>query len=416
MLYITPPMRSLVVEVDTSSEVVGKTLQAAVNDVLERAPYFGDAFVEREGSFYYAENPLPFEVAEGSLRAVGGPETNWHNLDVTYEGSTISFSMFHAFCDGLGLNHFIEAVLNRYFSRKDGVDYPADGLRVPGQPTLEGEEADGIIQLEPTELTPEIAAALAVRNTDSYRLPEGEQGHLDHMHFMTVHVPEDALLDFVRSCGSSPAPALLALMAETVFTVHPEADKPLKGIIPTSTRKALNVPNTFKNAASVAFICFDPTNGASFAERAAAARADLRKQNAPELIRFTNGGLHALIESTKEATTYAQKQAVLNTGADINPSISVDYVGGLRTEGFEDQLVELRYLATPMDGPANAITLFVTATAGRFDLAFARDFTTDVYDKAFLAQLDKYNLPYELGGEYSFCPPRIGLIPALGLA
>ena len=115
--YRTPPHRTYVVDVHISTDVRGDILQEAVNDVIERAPYFADALVERDGDFFYAKNPLPMEVAEGGLRAVGGPETNWHNLDVTYEGNVMSFSMFHALCDGLGLNLFIESVLNRYFCR-----------------------------------------------------------------------------------------------------------------------------------------------------------------------------------------------------------------------------------------------------------------------------------------------------------
>ena len=109
------PQRTIVIEVALAFDVQGEILQAAVDDVLSRAPYFADALVERAGNFYYAENPLPMEVAECGPRAVGGPETNWHCIDVTYEGNLLSFSMFHGFCDGMGANLFVEAVLNRYF-------------------------------------------------------------------------------------------------------------------------------------------------------------------------------------------------------------------------------------------------------------------------------------------------------------
>ena len=416
MLYTSEPMRSLVVEVETSSQVQGEVLQAAVDDVLKRAPYFGDALAEREGSFHYAKNPLPMKVAEGGLRAVGGPETNWHNLDVTFEGNTMSFAMFHAFCDGMGLNLFVDAVLNRYFSRKDGVDYPAEGLRVPGQSVLEGEEADGIVNLEPMEMTPEIGAALAQRTKESYVLPEASGDHLDDMHAITVHVAEGALLDFARSCGSSPAPTLAALMAEAVFAVHPECDMPVAAMIPTSTRKALDVPNTFKNAAGAAFVHFDPNDAASFAKRASAARASLRAQVATDVVRFANAGLRGLIAASKAAKTYAEKAEMLNITGRYSTPISVDYVGGLHAEGFEDQLVSIRYLSSPLGDQSDSLSLFVTATAGRFDLVFARNFATDVYDKAFLAQLDEHGIPYELGGERNFMTPRNGLIPALGLA
>ena len=73
----------------------------------------------------------------------------------------------------------------------------------------------------------------------------------------------------------------------------------------------------------------------------------------------------------------------------------MDYVGGLHAEGFEGQLVSIRYLSSPLGDQSDSLSLFVTATAGRFDLVFARNFATDVYDKAFLAQLDEHGIPYE---------------------
>lgn len=50
-----------------------------------------------------------------------------------------------------------------------------------------------------------------------------------------------------------------------------------------------------------------------------------------------------------------------------------------------------------------------------FDLAFARTFVSDIYDKAFLGVLAEHGIGYALGGESTFITPRNGLIPALGL-
>ena len=110
--YRRTPIRAYVVEVGLKSTIRGDVLQEAVNATLRRMPYFSDALTERNGDFYYAVNPLPFEVAETeTLRHVGGAQTNWHCVDVTYWNDTVWFSMFHGFCDGLGLNLFIEATL-----------------------------------------------------------------------------------------------------------------------------------------------------------------------------------------------------------------------------------------------------------------------------------------------------------------
>ena len=72
-LYTSTPSRINVVEVTLTVPVDGNALQLAVEDTLERMPYFADALKEIDGLFYYAENPLPFVVCEGGPRAVGGP-------------------------------------------------------------------------------------------------------------------------------------------------------------------------------------------------------------------------------------------------------------------------------------------------------------------------------------------------------
>ena len=142
----------------------------------------------------------------------------------------------------------------------------------------------------------------------------------------------------------------------------------------------------------------------------------MRAQVATDVVRFANAGLRGLIAASKAAKTYAEKAEMLNITGRYSTPISVDYVGGLHAEGFEDQLVSIRYLSSPLGDQSDSLSLFVTATAGRFDLVFARNFATDVYDKAFLAQLDEHDIPYELGGERNFMTPRNGLSPALGLA
>lgn len=233
--FRTTPHRTYVVDVHISTDVHGGILQEAVNDVIERAPYFADALVERDGDFFYARNPLPMEVAEGGLRAVGGPKTNWHCLDVTYEGNVMSFSMFHAFCDGLGLNMFIESVLNRYFCRKDGVDYPADGLRVPGQPALEGEETDPYSR---TYEVPEDYSNDFFRER-FYHLPENDEAPLNNMRGVNFRVKESEFMELVRSCQSSPVATLQVLMSDAVFQVHPNTNETVGALIPASYRKAL---------------------------------------------------------------------------------------------------------------------------------------------------------------------------------
>ena len=414
-LFRANPSHSHVVDVATSGDVRGDVLQEAVDDVLARMPYFADALVEREGDFFYAENPLPFEVAEGQLRAVGGPETNWHNVDVTYRGDTISFSMFHALCDGLGLNLFVEAVLSRYFCRKDGRDYPADGLRVPGSPVLEGEELDPYSR--PYELSE--GFSLDFFGERYYHLPEVDEAPLDEMRGVSFRVGEGEFMELVRSCQSSPVATLQVLMAEAVTQVHPEVSETLGALVPSSNRKALNSSNTFKNCAGALRLPYRPEQmgGLDFAGRCQLARRLLREANSPDTARFIANNMGGAVRKVGQAMhSYQEKLQVLNfTKTANNDTFMLDYVGGLRSTGFEDQVSSVRYRATTLDPGFRTDTLYLTATAGFFDIELVRAFESDVYVGALADQLRRRGISFTQGEEQSYVTPENGLIRGLGL-
>ena len=56
-------------------------------------PYYRSTFVRKKGRYYYADNDLPFLVAESeNPRVIGGKTTNYYMLEVTYWKDRISFA------------------------------------------------------------------------------------------------------------------------------------------------------------------------------------------------------------------------------------------------------------------------------------------------------------------------------------
>ena len=65
--------RSYIVEVSLSEAVRGDLLQRAVDKTLQRLPYYRSTFVRKRGLYYYADNDLPFMVAQSEApRVIGG--------------------------------------------------------------------------------------------------------------------------------------------------------------------------------------------------------------------------------------------------------------------------------------------------------------------------------------------------------
>ncbi len=414
--YRSKPHRAYVVEVGLSSPVRGEILQEAVNRTLLRMPYFSDALTEKNGDFYYARNPLPFEVVETEqLRHVGGPETNWHQMDVTYWNDTVWFSMFHGFCDGLGMNLFIEATLYNYFCIRDGKKYEVEGIRTPDSPILPDEEKDPFA--EPYELPEGYSMNLFA---DKYwHLPEINEKPLDYMYGVPVRVKEDEFMQFVRENKSTPVAALHVIMANSVKAVHPDLTETVGALVPASYRKHLNAENTFKNCAGALRIPYrmEEMHGLSFAEQAAHARTLLRQSNDPNAARFLANRLGgALRQIGASIPNYTGRLAYLDFAKNANnDTYMIDYVGSLKAGVYSSEIVRTKYLATNIDPNFSTVTLYISATSGYFHFEIVRAFESGAYVDAFLDQLSRHGITYIREADSRYTTPENGLITGLGL-
>lgn len=415
-LYRSSPHRAYVVEVELKNRIRGDMLQEAVDQTLQRMPYFADALTEKDGDFYYAVNPLPMEVAETKqLRRVGGPETNWHCVDVTWWENTVSFSMFHALCDGLGLNLFIESVIYHYFCIRDDKKYDAKGIRTVGSPILPGEETDPFAQTYPVAEDFNMASFA----DKYYHLPEADEKPTDRMLAMPVRIREDDFMRFVKENKGTPTAMLHILMSHAVQTVHPENEQMIGALIPASSRKLLGAENTFKNCIGALRLPYrqEGMDKLSLLEQTQRAREMLRESKNPDMARFLANQLGGAVRKVGAVMhTYAERQAVLDFSSKSNSdTYMIDYVGSLNAGEYASEIIKTRYLATNLTRNFNSMTIYLSATAGFFHLEVVRGFESSVYCDAFLEQLVKHGIAFERDAETSYITPQNGLIEGLGL-
>ena len=155
-------------------------------------------------------------------------------------------------------------------------------------------------------------------------------------------------------------------MAEAVTQVHPEVSETLGALVPSSNRKALNSSNTFKNCAGALRLPYRPEQmgGLDFAGRCQLARRLLREANSPDTARFIANNMGGAVRKVGQAMhSYQEKLQVLNfTKTANNDTFMLDYVGGLRSTGFEDQVSSVRYRATNLDPGFRTVTLYLTTS------------------------------------------------------
>ena len=415
-LYRSKPSHTYVVEVGLSSSINGEILQEAVNLTLQRMPYFSDTLTEKNGDFYYARNPLPFEIAQTEqLRHVGGPETNWHQMDVTYWNDTVWFSMFHGFCDGLGMNLFIEATIYNYFCIRDGKKYEAEGIRTPDSPILPDEEKD------PFSVPYELPEGFSMNFfADKYlHLPEIDEKPLDYMYGVPVRVKEDEFMRFVKDNRSTPVAALHVIMANSVQAVHPDLTQTIGALVPASYRKHLNAENSFKNCAGALRIPYriEEMRDLSFAEQAAHARAVLKQSNNPNAAKFIANRMGgALRQIGASIPNFSGRLAYLDFSQNANnDTYMIDYVGSLKAGAYSHEIVRTKYMATNTAPNFSTVTLYISATSGFFHFEIVRAFESGVYVDAFLDQLSRHGIAYTREAESRYTTPENGLISGLGL-
>ena len=370
-VYLPCEMHVFTVEISHREDIDGELLQRAMERTLARMPYLTDTFTEEHGAVYYAENPLPMTVAHtDQIRRVGGAETNWHMLDLTWDGNKTWFSMFHGFCDGQGLNSFIESTLYHYYCMKDSVEYESAGIRTDRDEMTEAETFEPCSKNY--EVSPDFKMPEKKEQPKPYHIPEIiNTPKQDRILEYGFRLPSDAFMAFVKENGTSPAVMLSMLVGETILRMHPDADAPIVSNIPVSVRRMLGCEETFKNCSGrvVLPVSGTPMDALPFAQRAAQLRGVLKMQMNQDLYRMTYnyiGGMYR--KRMSEAADYREEirkpAAFLGVCHD---TFYIDYIGSLHKTGYSEQITDVRFLCEPALG--NTLHLNIIENNGQFRVA-----------------------------------------------
>ena len=366
-VYLPIELSLYVVEYTHKDEIDADILQKALDRTLTRMPYLADTFQVEGGKVYYAKNPLPMEVGRGQrMRHVGGPETNYHMLDLTCDGNVTTFSMFHGFCDGQGINLFAESVLYHYYCMRDGKEYDPCGIRTDASTMSEAEE------LDPCSIDFGAATSSEMPHRGPqkapYHLPEISPSRSNEVRDWGLQVDSASLMSFVKENGTSPSVAICMLMAEAIAAVHPDIDAPVFANVPISVRRMIGCDETFKNCSSRVSlpVCGTPLDALPFPERAAQLRGILKKQMNPEMWRSVYSMLASKYgKRMEEATDYWEEiKKPSSFSQTIHDTFYIDYIGRIRETGYSDEITDVRFICKPPAG--NTLHINVIDHGGKF--------------------------------------------------
>ena len=415
-VYLPIDITVYTVEVTHREEIDGDLLQHAMDRTLQRMPYLADTFTEEHGAIYYAENPLPMTVAHtDKIRRVGGAETNYHLLDLTWNGNKTWFSMFHGFCDGQGLNAFLESVLYHYYCMKDGTEYDPNGIRTDKDRMTDAEIFEPCSK--PYEVSPDFKMPERKEQPTPYHLPDIIANPSGDVLEYGFRLPSDAFMAFVKENGTSPSVMFSMLVGEAIMRLHPDADAPIVANIPVSVRRMLGCEETFKNCSSrlVLPVLGTPMDALPFAQRAAQLRSILKMQMNPDLYRTTYnyiGGMYR--KRMGEATDYQEEIKKIPGFARVcHDTFYTDYIGSLRKTAYSERITDVRFLCQPAMG--NTLHLNIIEHNGQFRITcLACNDITPITD-ALEQVLNDHGVPFERIPEQRFAMQRTNWRDGMGL-
>ena len=366
-VYLPVDIPVYTVEVTHREPIDGELLQRALDRTVQRMPYLTDTLTIEDGAVYYAKNPLPMEAAHvAGIRRVGGSETNYHMLDLTWDGNATWFSMFHGFCDGQGIYAFLESVLYHYYCMKDGVEYDPSGIRADSTQMTEGETFEPYSKQY--EVSPDFAMSQRREQPVAYHLPEIVRNGSSEVLEYGFRLPSEAFMRFVKENGTSPSVMLSMLVGEAILGLHPDAGAPVMVNIPVSVRRQLGCEETFKNCSSRATLPISgtPMDALPFDQRAVQLRAMLKQQMSADKFRATYNMLGQMYRGRMEqATDYGEelkKPAGFMTIS--HDTFYIDYIGSMHKTGYADQITDVRFLCKPAAG--NTLHLNMIEHNGEF--------------------------------------------------
>lgn len=366
-VYLPVDIPVYTVKITHRDPIDGELIQRALDRTVQRMPYLSDTLVIEGGAVYYAANPLPMEAAHtAEIRRVGGSETNYHMLDLTWDGNETFFSMFHGFCDGQGIYTFLESVLYHYYCMKDGVEYDPNGIRADSTRMTEGETFEPFSKQ--FEVSPDFSMPPRQAQPAAYHLPEIVRNGSDEVLEYGLCLPSEAFMRFVKENGTSPSVMLSMLVGEAIRQLHPDADAPIMVNIPISIRRQLGCEETFRNCSSRAMlpVTGTPMDALPFDQRAARLRAMLKQQMDADRFRSVYNTVGKMYrERMEQATDYREelkKPAGFTTVS--HDTFYIDYIGSMHKTGYSDQITDVRFLCQPAAG--NTLHLNVIEHNGEF--------------------------------------------------
>ncbi len=389
-LYREEGYTSTVIDVRMKDKVRGDYLNRALDQALQRYPYFKAKLVEKEGEFYFEmDNISMTAVKTDKSRVLGSMSTGYHLLDVTFTANKICVSFHHALCDGRGIKPFVETLIYYYCSLRYNQKLDSTGIRLAGEPLLEGETAEPF----GSEFFEVDRNNVFEVSRDGYSLPENAEEKETHYRTEIV-MDQSQFVAFARKNNATPAILLSILVSAGINKLHPDADKPIVCSMATDFRHEIGMDNTHKNCVGSIYLPYtEETKKMSLPEQAAMYRDIMKKQKSSDSVKASLNAQIGLYNKLDSVSGLEDKKKMMSFFNDICVNTYViSYLGQFQLESCREYIESMHLYSSGTRGfIINMISAGTTIT-----LDILQHFESEDLINAVLSSLDEIAVDYSV--------------------
>jgi len=264
--------------------------------------------VEKHGDFYLEENPFTMTVIKTKkLRRLGSMSTGYHLVDITYWNNVIYIAFHHALCDGRGIKPFMETMIYYYCCFRYNRKFDSSGIRLAGEALLPGETQEPInhsmFNVDKDDL-PQISK-------DGYSLPENAEICEDFYRY-EIKVDRADFMKYMKIHDATPAILLALFVSGSIYSIHPDIEKPIVCSMAVDYRKEIELENTHKNCVGSLYLPYSKdTDKMNLSERASHYRTLIKEQRKPNAVKNLINAQIGLCEKLDQITSLEEKRLAL---------------------------------------------------------------------------------------------------------
>lgn len=403
-LYREEGIESQIFEIRLKEKVIDSHVATACRRAFKRYPYLNSRLRLHDDGHYYLDKNLtmPIPQRRKKLRPLGSVATQWSIVDITFYGHSIYVAFHHGMCDGMGIMPFIKTLIYYYFvDRYPKKEFSVPDLRREKDPFLPGETADPAVE---GNFSFDRDKVFAIDGRTAFRLPEVEGEGTDYCRW-EISFDEEAFVNKGKENGCSPVVFASVMMQKAILSVNPDADKPIMSNVVCDWRKALEVPNTFRNCVSCVYLPFSKEDlGTPVNEIGSRDKELLSKQRELDSARANASVIKWVSDKLESLPNQEAREGMMKMmSGHVVDSFTMSYLGKANLGDLEDYLDSIHIYTSGDKG----LTIEMMAVDGKMILDLKQSFGKEDYVNALIGEFKKLGLePLALSPRIDFEVPK----------